>query len=78
MHNAERAMDAAQPAGKRARTEEPGSWPARMLAAFKAVCGDLPAQARPLIVESVCTGLNTHVVGLQELTATIKKEGYQK
>eukprot|EP00971_Amphidinium_carterae_P341284 6480016-Amphidinium_carterae.2 len=61
---AAREMEAGmQRAPKRARMEEPRAWPARLLAALHAVCGEMPRQIRPLVVESLCTGLNSHIIG---------------
>ena len=42
------------------------SWKHRLLRAYVAVAGPLVEQTRPLILESICTGMATHSVGLRD------------
>eukprot|EP00971_Amphidinium_carterae_P325665 6456039-Amphidinium_carterae.2 len=44
----------------------PNNWKSRLLSAYASVCGPLPQQQRPIIIESMCSGLNTHSMVMQE------------
>ena len=57
---------------KRRRLGDQGSattastlWASRLLEAHAAVVGALPVQQRPVIVESLCTGMATHAIAMK-------------
>ena len=72
------AATTSEHAPKTQRTEPPQSpvvteelvnvltWKSRILQAFASASKTLPAQKRPVNVASICSGLNTHVYGMQD------------